>query len=128
MSGVTLAVRGSQGLYMMTAPDPQKFKPGENSNSINWYEYVVFPAVLDDFSMKTKNTRLFAGFFFVQNPKTQFGILKNPDRQIFEKPSSQPKTQFQNGQKPSSPIKFFKKSAKFGKTQFQISKNPVQKL
>ena len=64
----------------------------------------------------------------MQNPKTQFGILKNPDHQIFEKPSSQPKTQFQNGQKPSSPIKFFKKSAKFGKTQFQISKNPVPKL
>ena len=61
-------------------------------------------------------------------PKNQFGILKNPDHQIFEKPSSQPKTQFQNGQKPSSPIKFFKKSAKFGKTQFQISKNPVPKL
>jgi len=30
MSGVTLAVRGSQGLYMMTAPDPQKFKADQS--------------------------------------------------------------------------------------------------
>ena len=62
---------------------------------------------------QTKSDRgsLYSGFFFVQNPKTQFGILENPDRQIFEKPSSQPKTQFQNCQKPSFSTKFFKKSA-----------------
>ena len=32
--------------------------------------------------------------FFVQNPKTQFTIFKNPVRQILQKPSYFPKTQF----------------------------------
>ena len=66
-----------------------------------------------------------AGFFFVQNRKTQFGILKNPVPQIFQKPSSQPKTQFKITQKLCFLNKYLSNSRNFGKTQ--ISKNPVPK-
>ena len=77
---------------------------------------------------QTKKTTHINQAFFVQNLKTQFRFSENPDRQILEKPSFQPKTQFQNWQKLSFSIKFLQKSAKFSKTQFQISENPVPKM
>jgi len=59
------------------------------------------------------------GIFFVQNRKTQFTIFKNPVRQILQKPSYFPKTQFWKWQN-SVFQKFSKSDGKFFLNYFGI--------